>query len=78
MAKNISSNDFLSTTSSNLLMLCKDLRELQPNHNTDHVIDGSFKITLLTFSVTFIQIKQSIIETSSRYDIDIKVNSKIS
>ena len=45
LIKSISSTDFLSTTSSNLLMLCKDLRELEPNHNPDDVIDGSFKIT---------------------------------
>ena len=37
--------DFLSTMSINLLMLCKDLRELEPNHNPNDVIDGSFKIT---------------------------------
>ena len=41
----ISSIDILSTTSSNLLMLCKDLSELKPNHNPDDVIDSSFKIT---------------------------------
>ena len=34
--------DFLSMRSSNRLMLCKDLRELEPNHNPD---DNSFKIT---------------------------------
>ena len=41
----ISPIDFLSITSSNLLMLCKDLKDLGTNHNPDHVIDGSFKIT---------------------------------
>ena len=43
--KDFSTIDFLTMTSSNLLMLCKHLKELQPNHNPDHVIDGSFKIT---------------------------------
>ena len=43
--ENISPIDFLSVTSSNRLVLCKDLKELEPNHNPDHVIDGSFKIT---------------------------------
>ena len=41
----ISPTDFFSTTSSNILMFCKDLRELEPNHNPDDVIDGSFRIT---------------------------------
>ena len=41
----ISPIDFLSTTSSNLLMLCKELRELDPKHDPNDVIDGSFKIT---------------------------------
>ena len=45
MAGNISPVDFLSTTSSNLLLLCKDLRELEPNYIPNEVIDGSFKIT---------------------------------
>ena len=43
----ISSIDFLSATSSNSLMLCKDLRELEPNYNPNDIIDGSFKITSL-------------------------------
>ena len=43
--ENISLIDFLSLTSSNRLMLCKDLRELESNHNPNDVIDGSFKIT---------------------------------
>ena len=37
--------DFLSKTSTNLLMLCKDLRELESNHHHDNMIDGSLKIT---------------------------------
>ena len=37
--------DFLSTTSCNLLMLCKDLTELKLNHDHDYLIDGSFKNT---------------------------------
>ena len=41
----ISPIDLLSTTSSNLLMLCKDIRELEPNYNPNDIIDGSFKIT---------------------------------
>ena len=41
----ISPIDLLSATSSNRLILCKDLRELEPNHNPDHPINGSFKIT---------------------------------
>ena len=38
-------HDFLSTTSINLLLLCKDLRKLEQNYNPNYVIDGSFKIT---------------------------------
>ena len=45
LSEGFSAIDFISTTSSNLLMLCKDLRELEPNHNPDDLIDGSFKIT---------------------------------
>ena len=43
--EDISPIDFLSMTSSNRLMLCKDLKELEANHNYDDVIDSSFKIT---------------------------------
>ena len=31
--KGLSVIDFLSTTSSSLLMLCKDLKQLEPNYN---------------------------------------------
>ena len=40
-----SSTDFLSIAKSNLLINCKDLRKLEPNHNPNDVIGGSFKIT---------------------------------
>ena len=45
MNEYMSITDFLSITSSNRLMLCKNLKDLEPNHNPDVVIDGSFKIT---------------------------------
>ena len=43
--ENFSPIDFLSMASANRLMLCKDLKELESNHNSDDVIDGSFRIT---------------------------------
>ena len=45
MDDSISPADFFSLSSSNLLMLCKDIRELKPNHNPNDKFDGSFKIT---------------------------------
>ena len=62
--------DFLSTTTSNLLMLCKDLRELEPNYNPDHVIVGSFKITsFLTNPKTWYNCAHNVVmpEIISRY-----------
>ena len=34
-------------TSSNLIILCKDIRKLEPNHKSSDIINGSFKITAL-------------------------------
>ena len=40
----ISVVDFLSTTSLNKLINCKYLRDLNANHKTEEVINGSFRI----------------------------------
>ena len=68
--ENISPIDFFSMLSINRLILCKDLRELEPNHNPGDIIDGSFKITsFLTNPNTWYDCDSNVVmpEIISRY-----------